>query len=134
MATGSAVLDASAVVRALQGQPDAAAWIDRAWAGGAELAAPELLLVEVANALRGYAAQGILSPGDAGAMLRDVVSGPIEPVPLRLVAGAALAVAIESGLSAYDACYVALAEGTGAVLVTADGKLAAATERAEQLA
>ena len=42
----------------------------------------------------------------------------------------ALVLAREIGLSAYDATYVPLTEATGATLVTADRRLAAAVTRA----
>ncbi len=56
---------------------------------------------------------------------------PIGAVSTTTLIRNASAIAFARGLSAYDACYVALAEANDAVLVTADRKLAAATNRAE---
>jgi predicted nucleic acid-binding protein len=50
-------------------------------------------------------------------------------VSLRSLALDALMLAREIGLSAYDTTYVLLAEATGATLVTADRRLAAAVDR-----
>ena len=56
---------------------------------------------------------------------------PLAVVPTRELIRDDVAIASSRGLSAYDGCYVALAEGNDAVLVTADRKLAAACARAE---
>ena len=58
---------------------------------------------------------------------------PLGVVSTKELIRDAIAIASARGLSAYDACYVALAEGNDAVLVTADVKLAAACARAELL-
>ena len=45
----------------------------------------------------------------------------------------ALSLAVDRGVSGYDAMYLALAEATDAALVTADRRLAAAATRSELL-
>jgi predicted nucleic acid-binding protein len=50
-------------------------------------------------------------------------------VSLRSLAVEALTLAVEIGLSAYDATYVLLSRATGATLVTADQRLAGAVEQ-----
>lgn len=54
--------------------------------------------------------------------------------PLSALAGPALRLSLDRDLSVYDACYLALAEATGATLVTADRGLAAAATDAVLLA
>jgi predicted nucleic acid-binding protein len=50
------------------------------------------------------------------------------------MAMASLARALETGLSAYDACYLVLADAADATLVTADRRLADAAAKAELIA
>lgn len=76
---------------------------------------------------------GALRAEDARAGLRVVRELPLEVVPARELAGAALEVALARGLTAYDGCHAALAEASGAVLVTADGDLAGAVRRSALL-
>jgi len=91
-----------------------------------------LVFTEVANALLGYVRADLLSLADALEALASLAR-----VPLHLhgpeLAPAALGVAVELGLSAYDGTYAALAESLDAVLVTADRRLAAAVGNAELL-
>jgi predicted nucleic acid-binding protein len=61
--------------------------------------------------------------------MRLILDVPLRVVSLRSLAVDALALAREIGLSVYDATYALLAEATGATLVTADRRLAAAVER-----
>lgn len=62
-----------------------------------------------------------------------VLELPLEVVSLRVLGDAPFALAVARGLSAYDACYAALAEASGAVLVTADVELAGAMRRSALL-
>jgi predicted nucleic acid-binding protein len=63
-----------------------------------------------------------------------LVALPIESRRVREMAGAALNRARETGVSAYDACYLVLAEAAYATLVTADARLAAAARKAHLIA
>lgn len=128
-----AIFDASVFVRALvEREPRAEEWIDRAF-GELEVSVPSLLFAEVANALAGYVRSGELSASAADARLEITLRLPHAVTDVRELAPAALRVAVARGLSVYDACYVVLAEGQDAPLVTADRRLGAAVERAELL-
>lgn len=126
-----AIFDASVFLRALvEREPRAEAWIDRAF-GDVEVSVPSLLFADVANALAGYVRSGELPARGADARLEFTLRLPHAVTDVGELAPAALAVAVARGLSVYDACYVVLAEGQDAVLVTADRRLAAAVTRAE---
>jgi len=128
---GKAVFDASAILRAVLGlSPTAVAALSQ----GRTRLAPDLVYLESANALRRYCRAEIYSLSQAGALLEDITRLPIQVSAAKALAPAALTIAHERGLSAYDACYVALAEAADAPLVTADRKLAAAYERSELVA
>ena len=127
----TAVFDASAVVRALTGSDVAAARLEDVAASRSLAGAPDLLYAEVANALVQYVRAGRLSAAEADEALDYVTALPFESTPCEELAPDALNVAIGCGVSAYDAMYLALAEATDSMLVTADRRLAAATTRAE---
>ena len=128
------VFDASAVVRAVvDGDPSARGWLRDAAAQRLEAAVPELLFAEVAQALTLYVRAARQSRDDATAALRVIAAIPADVATLRDLAAPALGVALERGLSAYDGCYVALAEARGATLVTADRRLATAVSRSALL-
>ena len=95
---------------------------DVALAPGRVLHAPHLLDVEVAQVLRRLERAGAVGERRAGEALDDLRA-------LRLVRHEHLplltrAWALRHNLSAYDALYVALAEGLGAPLLTLDRRLA----------
>lgn len=85
---------------------------------------PDLFYAEVANALLGYVRHRRVSHANALDIVRSVRALPLEVVEARVLAEAALALAIATARSAYDACYLALAEAAKATLVTADRSLA----------
>ena len=91
---------------------------------------PALALVEVANALVKEVRAGAMDVAVAHATLRDLMALPLELVPLQQVVAPALEAALRLGLSAYDGCYLALAEERAALLVTADRRLAERASRA----
>ena len=122
-------LDASALVRAFalqEPRDEAFDWLVAVHEGRVRAIAPELLFAEVANTLLMYARAGSVELATAQQLLDGAVRLPIVTFPLRELAPAALTVASARGLSAYDACYVALAEQAGVPLLTADGRAAAA--------
>lgn len=88
---------------------------------GEQLAAPELIDLEVLSVLRRAArAKGVDERRSAQA-LTDLAALPLRRVPhLPLLARIW---ELRDNLSAYDASYVALAEALDAVLVTADGRI-----------
>ena len=98
-------------------------------AGSVNALAPGVVFAEVANALALYVRTDRLDHDDVGAALATVVSLPLNVVPTRVLARQALALAVLRGISAYGACYLALALGHDAVLVTADRRLAEAADR-----
>ena len=129
-----AVFDASALVRGvLGGDASAAAWLDAAADQRLRASAPDLVFAELANTLGVHVRAGVLGREQARARLRSLRALPLEIVPTSILAESALDVALSSGLSAYDACYAALAEASDAVLVTADARLAAAVPRSALL-
>lgn len=95
--------------------------------------APDLVYAEVVNALRGYVRVSEITPVEASKLLAYVLDLPLESTPCAHLAADALDATIGRGVSSYDAMYLALAEATGAVLVTADRRLAAAATHAELL-
>jgi predicted nucleic acid-binding protein len=129
------VLDASALVRAIvrPEEPGAVEWVRRAQQGAVRAVVPDIAYAEVANALSKYARAGMLSAVEAEDALDYVVDLPLENRPSRFLARQALALALTRGVSAYDACYLALAIGYDAMLVTADRRLAEHAERSALL-
>ena len=132
MTAARAVLDANVFVRsAVQRSTDARRWLDAVEAEELDGHVPELVYAEVANSLLKYVRAEKMSAGDAVAALETVVALPLRTHRLGKLAPGALALAAETGLSAYDCCYAVLSESMNAPLVTADRRLAAAVRSAE---
>lgn len=126
----SVVLDPSALLRALLGlQPEARQWLARVAAEEAVAAWPAHFYAEVAHALVRLTRAGhtdVRRAGRAFAYVRAMPAYVHTPKTLEK----AMAIALERRLTVYDAAYASLAETLDAPLVTADRRLAEATERA----
>jgi len=107
----------------------AAGWVARVRDGLVEGHTAEFAFLEVANALLGYVRAGALRPAEATGALDVLLTLPLTRHG-AVLAPAALSVAVDLELSAYDGAYAALAEALDTVLVTADRRLAAAAPRA----
>jgi predicted nucleic acid-binding protein len=85
--------------------------------------APELLLAEVSNILWKKVGRGELTRGEAERIAADVGQADITIQPMGPLFGPALRIALETGRSAYDCLYLALAEALSCRVVTADRRL-----------
>jgi predicted nucleic acid-binding protein len=125
------VLDASGFIRGV-GLPDpqdeAFGWLEAIDERRVEALVPELLYAEVANGLLVYVRASALDLDRAASIVDRLSRLPLTIFSLRNLAAPSLSVASARGLSAYDACYVVLAEQARATLVTADRDLTDAME------
>lgn len=88
--------------------------------------APSVLDTELVSAVRGHLLGRRLSPEQAAAALDDYTDLTIDIWPVDAALRRRM-LSLAHTVSAYDAAYVALAEATGAPLVTRDRRLAAAS-------
>lgn len=117
------VPDASVVVAALVDAGPVGLWAESVLREGG-LAAPHLMVVEVANILRRATAAGRIST-DVGALTHaDLVGLRVELFPYAFFA--ARVWDLRANITAYDAWYVAVAESLDADLVTSDRRLSKA--------
>lgn len=118
------VADASAILEMLL-RTNAGALIEqRLLRPGETIHAPALIDVEVARVLRRYVRRRELTPQRARAAIDIMVGFPMErythePLLPRIWE-------LRNNITAYDAAYVALAEGLRAPLLTCDARLAKA--------
>jgi predicted nucleic acid-binding protein len=92
---------------------------------GEQLAAPELIDLEVVSTLRRAARAKRLDERRSAQALTDLAALPLKRAPhLPLLARVW---ELRHNLSAYDASYVALAEALDTTLLTADGRMKRAT-------
>ena len=117
------VVDASVLVTALadDGEDGRGA---RGRLRGQELAAPELIDLEVPSVLRRFLLNGALSRRRAEQALSDLVELPLRRAPHRALLPRCWS--LRESLTIYDAAYVALAEALDVVLLTADARLSRA--------
>jgi predicted nucleic acid-binding protein len=115
------VVDASAIVAALSDAGPSGEWVRRSLFG-LSLAAPHLLPVEVASALRSHIADGRLTAESATLAHLGLTGMAFELFPYEPFAGRIWQ--LRDNLSPYDAWYIALAESLEAPLLTLDFRLA----------
>jgi predicted nucleic acid-binding protein len=112
-----AVLDASAAVRTVM-DPGTAF---RAILDIADLViAPELIVAEVCSAFRNYVRVRVLSRSEAEVSIDRALALVDRMQPLRELVAEVLALTSRTDSSVYDLFYLALAQRTGATLLTAD--------------
>ena len=117
------VVDASVVATALADDGvdgDTA----RARLRGEDLAAPELLDLEVASVLRRQVVTGAMGARRADLALADLIALPIRRAPHRALLTRSWE--LRENLTMYDAAYVSLAEALQVSLLTGDQRLARA--------
>jgi predicted nucleic acid-binding protein len=113
------VIDASALVELLL-RSATGERVERA-IGDAELVAPDVVNPEVIQSLRGLERGGKLTTARASAAIARLAESEISRVPTRMLLREMWS--LRANLSAYDACYVALARALDCPLLTVDRPL-----------
>jgi predicted nucleic acid-binding protein len=122
------VIDANVAVKWFVTQPGSAPALAIA-KGDQELIAPDLLLLEAANAFWRSVRAGLMQADDAFEALSQAPAHFAKLCPSSELAGEALHLAIQLRHPVYDCTYLALARRENAPLVTADKRLAAAAAK-----
>ena len=115
----SYVVDASVVAEAILRDSLADVAV-RVLTGGHVMLAPNLIYAEVAHVLKKKCVGGLLDELDAQVSLAEVRRLPLKITPCGELAESALRLALDTKRSAYDCMYLALAENTDTVMVSAD--------------
>ncbi len=89
---------------------------------GEAVIGPDLLRLEVVSVLRRHAASGSLTADQANNAVDDLLAFPITVFPTAPLLDRVWH--LRHNISAYDGCYVALAEAVDHPLLTADRRLA----------
>ena len=127
------VLDASAAADAVLERGERGSWAARQLLEAEELSAPHLIDAEVVSALRRVALAREASPQRARTALDYFLTLPLERYPTTILLDRVWR--LRHHLTAYDGCYIALAELLGQPVVTTDARLARARgHRAEIVA
>ena len=122
---GQLVVDASVVVKLFLSEAlsERAGALFAAHPESGSLRAPSLLYSECANVLWKYVRRAALGRATAEAHMNEILAMRITPAPVESLAAAALPLAIQHDITAYDATYVALAQSLTCNLITADQRL-----------
>lgn len=116
------VLDTSVVAAAFF-QEDYADRAAKLLVGRHALHAPDLIHAELANVIWKRFNRGEIDSEEAGGLLADFRSLPLQITLCGDLAEASLELAMRTGRSVYDCLYLALAVKTRSVMVSADKKL-----------
>ena len=119
------VLDASAAIEWLFQSPVGVRIDKRIFSPSQSLHAPHLLDVEVAQVLRRYVREKMITAERGQEALEDLGDFPLNRYPHDFLIPRVWE--LRATLTAYDAVYVALAEVLDAPLLTCDGKIASAS-------
>ncbi|MFB3883405.1 MAG: type II toxin-antitoxin system VapC family toxin [Armatimonadota bacterium] len=126
---GVCVLDASVVIKLFVREPGSEKVMSLLWQPNSDpvsvLLVPDLLFVECANILWKKVRRESYPIGIAKRNLAELKELVLSATPSSDLMERALEIACAHGVTAYDACYVALSEAAGAPLMTADRQLAA---------
>ncbi len=120
------VVDASVVVKLYLAEPlaaEAASLLGLLADPANVFHVPDLFYIECANIFWKYAQRGLATATQATAYLASLKALPLQRTPTFDLAEDALTLAVAHGITAYDACYVALANRQAVPLITADQKL-----------
>jgi predicted nucleic acid-binding protein len=120
------VLDASVALAALLLEPlhsQALSLIELATAAGSRCLCPDSLDAECAAGITRAVRRGRILRESGEQAWVQLTALPLERHPCQLLGLDALRIAADSGISAYDAMYVALSKAEGLPLVTADARL-----------
>jgi predicted nucleic acid-binding protein len=121
------VIDASAATELLLARPSAEAIAAHISKRGLDLHAPHLIDVEIVSAVRSLVASGEADAERGEEAIADLLDLPLARYPHDILLPRMWE--LRDNFSAYDAAYVALAEGLsdeGVALLTTDGRLARA--------
>ncbi len=127
MTTRKIVIDTNVVVKFFVQETDsidAKGLLEKVLSAEVELAAPDFMLIAFANVLWLKVARGELDDDEAEQIIAQFLSlmELVEIIPARRILVDAFRTARLHDHSAYDAAFLALAEGYGISLVTADRK------------
>jgi predicted nucleic acid-binding protein len=130
VSTRELVVDASVAIKWVLYEPDrdlAYALFER------NLLAPDLMLIECANAFRSRVARGSLPADEVQLAWSTICEAPVRISPAVGFLDEALALGLAIGHPVYDCVYLALAIASGTRVVTADRRFRVAAQREPRL-
>lgn len=89
-----------------------------------ELIVPELFYIECANVFGKWVSRFKYSITRAREHLEDLQELDLRVIPTSVLASRAVEIAVDLGITAYDACFAAASAAERVPLITADAKLA----------